>query len=526
MLSSPAQRILAGLLLVAIFALGILFITRLWLGDSFSKEEAQHALYGLWIYKDLKNLDWTGFWYDTQRQMFWPFLHSWLQAIFFWLFGISYLSARLLSFLAFGAILISMYLISLKISEKDGWKIGSISVLLALTSPMMVRYACESTLEGVGALLFLICFYLYVVCQEEKVLLYYVPLAFLLGLSLFYNYFYAYLMLPAFLVATVAKLGPITRVAIRLRRRGESAAMPFLWWGYRKLIVLAILLVLAMSWFFSAAFSRKILILTQAIFRNLEGTSITNFWQSLFYYPWTIVRYYTFSPWLGTLVLLSLFLPFVAFYYGRLGKLYTFVWTVLILVTLTVPTKAPQFIFIIAPFLYIIFSAALLYFVEKKEVVFPWSGKAKILLLILILFPSLFSWNTIKELYFTVPPRERMRQVLDYFHQTIPPRFPIAIVANLRHLNPEGISFHFWDWNAPVLTDLLMGEEEILKTTRYFFSVEIDPQSPYQKEVLDNSLTHWNDLLKDWLGASLIREYSERRFKILGLTAKIYEKKK
>jgi len=525
MVRSAFQKGLIFVLLVIILAGGALFVTRLWSGDSFSKEEAQHALYGLWIYKDLKNLDWAGFWYDTQRQMFWPFLHSWFQALFFLLFGVSYLSARLLSFAAFVALLILMYLISTKISERDGWKIGIGSVLLVLTSPIAVRYACENTLEVGGALLFLISFYLYVVCQERKVLLYYIPLAFLLGLSFFYNYLYAYLMLPAFLVATLAKLGPITRVSLRLKRQGENAALPFLWWTYRKMVVLTVLLLLAASWFFSAAFSRKILIFTQAVFRNLEGIRIANFGQSLFYYPWAIIRYYTFSPWLGILILISLFLPFIALHYWRLGKLYTFVWTVLILSTLTIPTKAPQFIFLIAPFLFIIFSATLVYFIEKNEFFFV-KPRAKALILLLILLPSLFSWKTLKELYFVSPPKERMVQVLDYFHQAVSPRFPVAMVVNLQHLNPEGISFHFWDWNAPVLTDLLIGEGEILKTSKYFFSVEIDPQSPYQQEILDSSSARWNEILKAWLGAGLIREYSERRFSSLGLTAKIYEKQK
>ncbi|MEE8637978.1 MAG: hypothetical protein V3T21_02930, partial [Candidatus Margulisiibacteriota bacterium] len=71
--------VLAAILLVG----GVVFVSRVVAGDTFNQEEAQHALYGLWITRDIQALNWNAFWYDTQRQLVWPFLHSWFLGFFF-----------------------------------------------------------------------------------------------------------------------------------------------------------------------------------------------------------------------------------------------------------------------------------------------------------------------------------------------------------------------------------------------------------------------------------------------------------
>ena len=90
------------LLLVAVLLFGgLIFVNRILRGDAFSKEEAQHALYSVWLVKDIQALNVGAFLYDTQRQMNWPFLHSWLLSAFFLVFGVSYTAARALSLLFF-----------------------------------------------------------------------------------------------------------------------------------------------------------------------------------------------------------------------------------------------------------------------------------------------------------------------------------------------------------------------------------------------------------------------------------------
>ncbi|MFA5113430.1 MAG: glycosyltransferase family 39 protein [Candidatus Margulisiibacteriota bacterium] len=496
---------------------GLLFINRVLLGDAFAKEEAQHALYGLALAKDVRALDLSGFWYDTQRQMFWPFLHSWVLSVFFLCFGVSYFSARFLSFAMFFATLLITYLVSVKFCDRQGWRIGALACVLALTSPLMARFGTENTLEGLGALIFMAAFYFYILTEEKKLTVNYLILAVLLGLSIYTNYLYAYLMVPAFIVMTLGKLGPLGAEVVTLSKKGEKAAVPFFWWAYRKLVVIGVLAVLIAAWFFTSTFNRKIMLLLQAIFRYSGGEQVAGIGNILLYYPRAIISHFSFSPWLGLLMVISLFLPWVAFRFPKTGKLYTFVWTALLLATLTVPTKAPQFIYIIAPFVFIIFAATVFYLLEKYQ-------RAAAAGLVVILLPALIWLPQLGGLYQSGRSGERMIQVLGFFRGNILPRYPIAAGMNLQRLNPEGIAFHFWDWNAPVLADPIVGEAEMFRAARYFLAVELDPAIPYTEEVLDDSVHRWNSFLREKSQLGEIKEELSQSFPGLGLVARIYVK--
>ncbi|MBU0629494.1 MAG: glycosyltransferase family 39 protein [Candidatus Margulisbacteria bacterium] len=512
------QKGLLVALLVIVAFLSIIFVNGILLGDAFSKEEAQHAIYGLWLYKDIRALDFGAFWYDTQRQMFWPFLHSWFLSVTFFFFGVTFAAARFLSFLIFILTLFFIYQASLQLSRRSGPLIGLMAVALALSSPIMINYATQSTLEGLGALIFLVAYYFYISTEDRKSLINYVFLAILVGLSIYTNYLYAYFMIPAFLVVSFAKLGPVFVEVRALSKKGEHAAYPFLWWAYRKLIFITVLLVVAGAWFFTSAFARKFLLFLQAIFRYSGGESIDGLLPALFYYPRMIIEHYSFSPWLGLLIVVALFLPFTAFHYWKTNKLYTFIWTVLILATMTVPTKAPQFIYIIAPFLFMVAASSFFYFIEKYDL------KAKRVLIALLL-PALISLPALFGLYFPQRPAENMTGVLRYFRQSVLPRHPVAISVNLQHLNSEVVNFYFWDWNAPVLADTAAQEGQLFQSARYFFALELDECSPVHLDVLDDSLFRWNAFLSDKLKNNEVSELSMRHFASLGLTAKIYEKK-
>jgi hypothetical protein len=242
-----------------------------------------------------------------------------------------------------------------------------------------------------------------------------------------------------------------------------------------------------------------------------------NFWQGLMYYPAAIIKHYSFSPWLGLLIVAALFFPFIALNNRVLGKLYIFVWTILLLVTLTISTRAPQFIYIIAPFLYIIFAAFIYYGLKNLRNFAPG-------ILMVIFLPTLISLPQLWSAYFPARPEENMKQVLNYFKQTVPASQPLAASFNLQHLNPEVLAFHFSDWPAPVLADPVVGEDEMLREARYFLAVEVYPDLIPPGEILDDSADLWNSILLEKLKSGEIREYSQRSFNRLGLTAKVFEK--
>jgi len=508
------------LLLLVLVAGGLVFANRIMAGDAFTKEEAQHGLYGLWVYRDVQGLDWPAFWHDTQRQMIWPFLHSWILAVFFFIFGVGYVTARSLSLVIFFASLYLVYLISLKTSFKNGPRIGMIAVILGLTSPLMLRFASENMIEGFGALLFLAAAYTYTLCEEKKITLEYFILAFLISLSIFTNYIYAYIMIVAFLIVTLAKLGPILMEAMQLSRKGEKSAVRFVWWAYRKMIVLGFLLVLLGSWF-SFSFSRKVLLLVQTVFKYSGGEQVVGLGQNLLYYPQAVIEYLSFSPWVGALLLVSLVVPFVTVRYHGTNRLYIYVWTALVLATVTLQAKLPQMIYIIIPFVFIIFAAV---FSCLFENLLQKNKRALSFVLIIIIVPIFYSLPSAYAMFFPNIPAENMVQVLNYFEKTVPAGASMVIPFNMQRLNQEVAQFHFRERKGSLLTEPGILQSGLSTGGDYYLTVALDDGSYYQKDVSDDSLSRWNEWLLSRLMEGQVRLFSNRRFASAGLTAKIYQK--
>ncbi len=515
MKKSSFERGLVIVLVSAIIVGAILFFTQILSADAFTKEEAQHGLYGLWIYKDINALDAKAFLYDTSRQLVWPFLHSWILGIVFFTFGPSTVVARLLSLAMFLGMAVFMYFLSAHFSHKIGQKPGVTAALLALSSPLLIRFGTANMLEALGALLFLAATYLYMLCEEQKITLEYVFLAFLIGLSIFTNYIFAYLMVASFMVATIAKLGPIIVGAIKLQRKGEKAAITFIWWAYRKLIVLFVLLTLLGVWF-SFNFSRKILILANTLFRYSAGERLVGLLPNLLYYPKVIIEQVTFSPWLGILALISLFLPFIASRYTSLNKLFIFVWTSLFLLIFTLPTKSAQFLYIITPFILIIFSSAVFYF---KSQVKQRNPKLTTVFFTILILPALFSLPNLFAVWFPANSASNMQDVLEYFSSTVPVQATMVVPLNLQHLNPEVVEFHMDGRAGEVVTSM----DEISSGNNYLLTIELDPDSKYHEDLIDDSLFRWNMTLRDKLMQGQIKLYSTRRFDDVGVTARVFE---
>lgn len=515
---------LALLLVAVVLVGGLIFVNRILQGDAFTNEEAQHGLYGMWLAKDIQALDSGTFFYDTQRQMNWPFLHSWLLSLFFLVFGVSYTTARALSLLLYLLSVVMIYLIPLRFSNRLGQRIGIVAVLLALTSPLMLRFAAENSLEGLGAFLFLAAVNTYLICEENKITIEYIFLAILIGLAIYTNYLYAYLIIPAFLVMTLAKLGPLFYEGVQLQKKGEKKAVDFIFWAYRKLIVLFVILILAGLWF-SVSLSRKLVLFLAALFKYSGGERVEGLGAVLTYYPKIIIQNLSFSPWLGLFLLLSLFVPFIAVRFRIVNRLYFFVWTILLLLTLAIPAKHPQMIYIIVPFIFVLFSAVLFYVLEKVE---KKGFKMVLATLLILLLPTVISLPQAWGLFFPNNPSQNMIQVMNYFATTVPVDAKVFIPLNLKHLNPEGMAFHFRDWKAVVSCDFpapITGADlKSPKANEYFMTVDITEDSPYRENAFDPSLSRWNAWLAENETSGKIKAISSRRFSESGVTAKVYAK--
>ncbi|MFC2141385.1 ArnT family glycosyltransferase [Acidobacteriota bacterium] len=152
---------------------------------SFPWDSAEHAWEGLIIASDIKAGDLVSFLGDTYRQGWWPFLHSWLLAPAFMIFGNTYAVARLVSLLCVTIFVLIVYRIGLKMHPNQGIWIGLIVVCLCLTSrPYLVLSAmCMS--EVPGMLMTFITFFLYLKAINEKSNYFYLCTSFFLAITLF-----------------------------------------------------------------------------------------------------------------------------------------------------------------------------------------------------------------------------------------------------------------------------------------------------------------------------------------------------
>ena len=415
--------------------------------------------------------------------------------------------------------MILIYLFSNELCDKKSWRVGVLAVLLALTSPLMIEFASLNMIEGLGALLFMLAAHVYMMFEEKRITIEYVFIALIIGLSIYINYLYAYLLIPSFAVLTLVRVGPMSYQAVQLRRRGEKEALHFIWWAYRKLIVLGIIAFLSAIWF-SFSFNRKITLLFDSVFKYSGGTIVQGLWQNLLYYPRVIVENVSFSPWLGLFLVVALFLPRVAAHYRGLHRIYIYVWTTLVLLTLTIPTKAPHLLYIVVPFIFIIFAGVVVYIYDELR---KTNKNFATALILIILLPSLLSFPKTLGLLFPVGRGESFVTVLDYYKTSIPKGKNIAATINLLHLNPDGIKFHFRDWQAEIMADVFLSEEEMARAADYLVTLDLDENSKYRFEVQDDSLFRWSAWLKDREMRGDVRLYSSRRFGQIGVTAKIYE---
>jgi len=515
---SPFAKGLVLVLALILVAGSFIFVNRILAGDVFNQEEAQHGLFGLWIWRDIVSLDWSAFWYDTSRQMVWPFLHSWFLGLFFLVFGVGYTSARLLSLIIFILTILLTYVLANRFCKESGWKIGSLTAVLMLSSPLMLQFAAQNMIEGLGALLFLAATYMYLVCEERKLVIYYVFLAVVLGLSIYTNYIYAFMMLPAFMVMTLTKLGPLGLEAMQLKRKGEKAAVSFIWWAYKKLIVLGVLLILAGAWF-SFNFSRRFMLLLDVILKS-HSVRDPSWLEGVTYYPRIIVSDLSFSPWLGLLCLIALFIPQVARRFSGSKKLYTFVWTILLMATLIIPAKTPQMIYIVVPFIFMIFSAAVFYFIERLA---SRDKKQVVLLVLVLLLPALMSVPRVMSLYAPIQPGQNLISVLDFYQHNLPESAKIAAGFNLKSVNNDVIKFHLRDWDDRVIDQDLLRTQAIKAPEVHSLTLLIDETSPYYEQIVDDSLIRWNSHLKQQENAGEIELTAYERFDDIGVTAKIYK---
>lgn len=168
----------------------------------------------IWI--NLKNGDFYQFWRHTNSQVIWPFLHSWITAFLFLVFGPSVASARLLSLGAFTGSGLLIFSIVSRQKFRYSWLGGVLAWCLFTTAPIVVQNAASIMSEMSG--LFLVLLVLIFLPQKgdrEKIGPIWAATLFL-SLLFFYKYNYALLTWSALLLHRFVFAGySLRRMAVK-----------------------------------------------------------------------------------------------------------------------------------------------------------------------------------------------------------------------------------------------------------------------------------------------------------------------
>jgi len=192
-------------------------------GGLLGGDEAFHSLWGLLIAGDLLSGRVVSFLVDTNRQVYWPPLHSWYLAALFIVFGPSTLLARSSSLLAFIATAVIVYFSAQRLTKVAGsaWtSVGGVVASACLIAAAGVqRMSTEPMLELPGLFWLAVCFWLYLRCGSRNASERWPPI--LLGLAVLMTYLtrsnYGVLIALALTVASLID-------GRWLSRRGSAAA--------------------------------------------------------------------------------------------------------------------------------------------------------------------------------------------------------------------------------------------------------------------------------------------------------------
>jgi hypothetical protein len=512
-----------GLIAVVVLALVVcttIFFSRVLPADVFHWDEGHHALYGMWLTRDVQAGDWDSFWEHTHRQAYWPFFHSWLLTTFFLIFGMTYVSARLLSLVLFFAIIPLVYLISLRTDERQGWIVGIMASLLVLLSPFLVMFAAVNMIEMLGAFIFVLATYFYLKGAESRTMWtrvsFYSLLGLVLGICIVTKYNYAMYLIPS--VAVVLFLDFVSEI--------KSAGQKIFHVAQKYLAVLVPLLLIAVWWFTSYDMERKIQMVLYTKGAHLE--SGLGFFEHHLFYLRTIIDHFSFSQWIGALILLSV--PGSLFFYkNRIVRAISLLFIISVLVTnFSVPWRLPRFISMQIPWALIIFSFVAVKIVGVISNLEPRKKAAFSLLLIIVLLPSIFALHKIPSIFSLDDAAPgRAMNLLNYFKGAIPKGSQISTMIKSNRLSPYTFSFHFADWGAPVYGQFDARNPAFIRSGYFATMEQLDEGAPLGKDMgAGDELKSWNVVLERARRDGLLVLYDEAEFADINIRAKIYKRMK
>jgi len=126
---------------------------------SFLWDMADHGFTGVKIYESLKSLNPVSLLIETNQQVIWPFVNSYLLAFIYIIGGPTFDAATLLSMISYFFVILLLFIVGKQVSNSN---IGGIlAAFLGLTSPLYMVFSSLVMLEIFGSLFILLTFYFY-----------------------------------------------------------------------------------------------------------------------------------------------------------------------------------------------------------------------------------------------------------------------------------------------------------------------------------------------------------------------------
>jgi 4-amino-4-deoxy-L-arabinose transferase-like glycosyltransferase len=527
--------------------------------DVFLWDEAYHAFFGCRIYKDLITFNIARFFFDTGQQGWSQPIHSYLNGLFFLIFGRSYFSARLSSLFCYVLLFFAVGRLSETISKEKGWQISGLANFLLVFSPLMLVLSSENMQEMAGALAITASLIYYLDnCKNGKYLNYLV-FGSILSVVLLVKYHYGFLLGAAIFLTETSKIFDLKDKLTALKS-----------WATNNLLILAGFLPLTLIWLLTPQVQIKINCLFFRV-KDAEGQNWgrgLNMLQRAAYYAQSIMTSYTCSLWLGLFVIAAVI---YSFRYFREIKTRSLLILFLIFFAFHVYIVA-TFERLIAPAMpaaFILAGSALLDIHDKylKKLNGLFLKAAAILAVAVIAGDLIFIFPYSKEVSnyassalayqqniqdidppflfglvkrpkifltpnpgvadyprFTVKPVNKIDDVMGFFSSSVPKGSSVSTLMDGHEFCRYEFYWQFFDNGGPVRTDLNYAlRDRAFWTSVYFLELDIDDSSPYYSQILGHSVSRWSDISRPFKQKGWLRLYSKKEFNDLGITAKIYK---
>jgi len=505
------------------------------------------------IAQSIKQCDINGFYTTTNRQIYWPFLHSWFLGAAFMVGGENQETARAINLFFYFISVLLMYFLGRKLNQNNQFLTGLTTVLLFITSPLILFYSTTCMVEPLGFFLMLLVLNIYWKGVESRKNIYFILAGFLMGWLYLSKYIFAFFVGGGFAIFTLTLL---------IERRGGTKDKNFHNFFNQTLLMLPGFFSVYIPWILVPPTGVKIQMIAYRL-RATGGWNILKiaFADRLAYYFRTLLLGYTFSFWIFLLFMISIIWA-VCNLKNRMVRLLLLIFLVdFVPMTLLTKNQNERFICVVTPSLLLLTAAALVWLLERLKRNFRWFVLIAFLILVsgdfvkglsyvksfgnsavgspiyisspqpryptlfgLVHYPRIFhkARKVLNPDSGIVKTQRDMSSVLNYIYQNIEKGASLCTLTQLNELSP-----HLWIWES--LTKKIPIFVEWNPYSIYFVSISIREDSPYytlpNHNHIEKNNKEWSDFLVKLRGEKKIRLVREEHFSDIGLHVKIYKRR-